>query len=102
MSIRIGIPTALLLAVLAGCKKHDQQAVALPARPAPMVTVTPAVARDVPLYIDEIGRTAARESVTIQPQVTGKVIQIHFEDGANVKKGDLLFTIDPRPFQATL
>lgn len=71
-------------------------------RPPAPVTVTSAVAQDVPTYIDAIGKTVAREVVSIQPQVSGRIMQIHFADGANVKKGDLLFTIDPRPFEATL
>ena len=70
--------------------------------PPAAVKVAAAVARDVPLYRDEIGRCVARESVTLQPQVSGRITQIHFTDGADVKIGDLLFTIDPRPFQAQL
>jgi len=60
------------------------------------------VAQDVPTYIDAIGKTVAREVVSIQPQVSGRIMQIHFTDGANVRKGDLLFTIDPRPYEANL
>lgn len=71
-------------------------------RPPAPVSVTRAVAQDVPTYIDAIGKTAAREVVSIQPQVSGRITKIHFTDGANVRKGDLLFTIDPRPFEATL
>ena len=71
-------------------------------RPPASVTASDAIAKDVPVYLDEIGRTAARESVTIQPQVAGKITQLHFTDGANIKKNDLLFTIDPRPYQAAL
>ena len=55
-----------------------------------------------PVYIDAVGKTVAREVVSIQPQVSGRITQIHFTDGANVKIGDLLFTIDPRPYQAQL
>lgn len=58
--------------------------------------------QDVPTYIDAIGKTVAREVVSIQPQVSGRIVKIHFTDGANVQKGDLLFTIDTRPFEATL
>jgi multidrug efflux system membrane fusion protein len=61
-----------------------------------------AVAATVPLYLDEIGRCVARERVSIQPQVSGRITQIHFTDGADLKTGDLLFTIDPRPYQAEL
>jgi membrane fusion protein, multidrug efflux system len=72
------------------------------ARPPAPVAVTAAVAQDVPTYIDAVGKTVAREVVSIQPQVSGRIVKIHFTDGANVKKGDMLFTIDPTPFQAAL
>ena len=55
-----------------------------------------------PTYLDAIGKTVAREVVSIQPQVSGSIVKIHFTDGANVKKGDMLFTIDTRPFEASL
>jgi len=70
-----------------------------PARPA---AVTKVIAKDVPLYLDEIGSCAAYETVQVQAQVNGVILQRHFQDGSDVKKGDLLFTIDPRPYQATL
>jgi multidrug efflux system membrane fusion protein len=70
-----------------------------PARP---VTVTKAVTKDVPVYLDEIGTCAAYETVQVQAQVNGVIISRHFQDGSDVKKGDPLFTIDPRPFQAAL
>jgi membrane fusion protein, multidrug efflux system len=70
-----------------------------PARP---VTVAKAITQDVPLYLDEIGTCAAYETVQVQAQVSGKIIKRHFQDGSDVKKGDLLFTIDPRPYQAAL
>ena len=70
-----------------------------PVRP---VTVAKVVAKDVPLYLDEIGTCAAYETVQVQAQVSGVIIGRKFQDGSDVKKGDLLFTIDPRPFQAAL
>ncbi len=70
-----------------------------PPRP---VTVAKVVAKDVPLYLEEIGTCAAYETVQVQAQVSGKIIGRHFQDGSDVKKGDLLFTIDPRPYQAAL
>jgi membrane fusion protein, multidrug efflux system len=70
-----------------------------PARP---VTVAKAITKDVPLYLDEIGTCAAYETVLVQAQVSGVIITRNFQDGSDVKKGDLLFTIDPRPFQAAL
>ncbi len=70
-----------------------------PARP---VTVAKVVTKDVPLYLDEIGTCAAYETVQVQAQVSGKIIERQFQDGSEVKKGDPLFTIDPRPYQAAL
>src|SRR5438477_4332822 len=68
-------------------------------RPASVAKVT---TKDVPLYLDEIGTCAAYETVQVPAQVSGVIIGRHFQDGSEVKKGDLLFTIDPRPFQAVL
>jgi len=90
----------LLAASFTGCaNKAAQQGFERP--PAP-VSVTAAIMQDVPTYIDAIGKTVAREVVSIQPQVSGRIIKIHFTDGANVRKGDLLFTIDTRPLEANL
>src|SRR5438552_217652 len=69
------------------------------ARPASVAKV---IAKDVPLYLDEIGTCAAYETVQVQAQVSGQIIARDFQDGSDVKKGDPLFTIDPRPYQATL
>jgi multidrug efflux system membrane fusion protein len=84
---------------LAGCAKKAAQSFDRP--PAP-VQATVAVAQDVPTYLDAIGKTVAREVVSVQPQVSGRITKIHFTDGTNVKKGDLLFTIDTRSFEASL
>jgi len=70
-----------------------------PVRPVLVAKVT---SKDVPIYLDEIGTCAAYETVQVQAQVSGKIMQRHFQDGADVKKGDLLFTIDPAPFQAAV
>jgi len=89
----------LSAALLLACGKKNETAFERP--PAP-VTVVAAVRRNVPIYIDAVGRIAAREVVSIQPQVSGRITQIHFTDGADVKTGQLLFTIDPRPYLAQL
>jgi multidrug efflux system membrane fusion protein len=92
--------TVLAAALLPACVKNTaQQSFERP--PAP-VQVAAAVTQDVPTYLDAIGKTVAREVVSIQPQVSGRITKVHFVDGANVKKGDMLFTIDPRPFEANL
>src|SRR5256714_9035565 len=72
------------------------------ARPPAPVTVAEALMQDVPNYIDAIGKTVAREVVSIQPQVSGRILKINFTDGANLRKGELLFTIDTRPFEANV
>jgi len=84
-----------------GCTNKAAQQGGFERPPAP-VSVSAAVAEDVPTYLDAIGKTVAREVVTIQPQVSGRITKIHFTDGANVRKGDMLFTIDTRPFAANL
>jgi membrane fusion protein, multidrug efflux system len=89
----------LVLFFLAGCVNKAQQNFERP--PAP-VKVTAAVSQDVANYLDSLGKIVARETVAIQPQVSGRIMQIHFTDGANVRRGQLLFTIDPRPFEANL
>jgi multidrug efflux system membrane fusion protein len=70
-----------------------------PPRP---VAVAKVVTKDVPLYLDEIGTCAANESVQVQAQVAGQIVSRNFKDGADVKKGEILFTIDKRPYQAAL
>src|SRR5213080_5474103 len=73
------------------------------AQPAPRpASVAKVTTKDVPLYLDEIGTCAAYETIQLQAQVSGVIISRHFQDGSDVKKDDLLFTIDPRPFQAVL
>jgi multidrug efflux system membrane fusion protein len=89
----------LLTAFLTGC---DRKAPASLERPPAPVSVAAALSQDVPIYIDAVGKIVAREVVSIQPQVSGRVTKIHFADGADVKAGDVLFTIDPRPYQAHL
>jgi multidrug efflux system membrane fusion protein len=96
------------LALLAGCDRGGggeasaAAAASMPQRPPAAVTVAVAQTREVPIYIDQIGRCVAKESVTIQPQVDGRLMAAHFVEGAMASKDDLLFEIDPRPFQAEL
>jgi multidrug efflux system membrane fusion protein len=98
---RFGFSAALLLVLpLAACNRGNVQAAGPAGPPAPLVTVVQTTTRDVPQYLDEIGKNAAYESVTVTPQVGGRITERHFQDGENLKKGQLLFVIDPRPFKA--
>jgi multidrug efflux system membrane fusion protein len=82
-----------------GCAKAPAQVA--PAE-SPVIPVSQPVRRDVTEYEDFTGRTAAVESVDIRPRATGYIVKIPFQEGADVKAGDVLFEIDPRPYQAQL
>jgi multidrug efflux pump subunit AcrA (membrane-fusion protein) len=91
---------ALSAIFLSGC---DQQSTTGQSTAAPKnVLVTKVRADAVPVEIHEFGRVVSPESVNIQPQVSGRITEVHFVEGQDVKNGDLLFVIDPRPFQAQL
>lgn len=96
------IVSAIASLTLAGCGREDASNLQLPQRPPPQVTLTTTISRDVPVYLDAIGKTLAVEVVSIVPQVGGKMVASLVKDGDYVKKGDLLFEIDPRLFEASL
>ena len=85
-----------------GVLSHHSQAISAPATTmAPTaVTVAPVIEKSVIEWDDFSGRVEAVEYVEIRPRVSGTIDAIHFSEGQLVKKGDRLFTIDPRPFQA--
>ncbi|MGB6322045.1 MAG: efflux RND transporter periplasmic adaptor subunit [Xanthobacteraceae bacterium] len=91
--------TAVLLVTLAGCDRGGQQHAAFPP---PTVTVAKPVQRTVVDYDEYVGRFVAVDSVEIRSRLSGYLSAIHFTDGQMVKKGDLLFTIDRRPFEIAL
>ena len=92
----------LAAAVVTRVVQHQMTA-AKASQPQPRpVLVAKVMSKDVPVYLDEIGTCAAYETVQVQAQVSGKIMARHFQDGAEVKKGDLLFTIDPAPYQAAV
>jgi len=94
---------ALPLALAAGAYEFSgNQAPALAAPPPPMVTVAEPLSRQVNEWDDYIGRFEASQSVEVRPRVSGQVTAIHFKDGAIVRKGELLFSLDSRPFTAAL
>ncbi|AWV04327.1 efflux transporter periplasmic adaptor subunit [Burkholderia sp. JP2-270] len=89
-------PMAALLA-LPGCQSDDKAAAATPS-----VIVSPPVARDVNDVDVYTGRFDAVDTVDVRPRVSGYLDKVAFQDGATVRKGDLLFVIDPRPYQAAV
>ena len=84
----------------AGCSK--EAASAKTERPPVPVLVAKAEARDVPVEIRAVGNVQAYSAVAVRSQITGPIVRVHFEEGQEVRAGDPLFTIDPRPFEAVL
>lgn len=91
-----------LTLTIAACSRGNVQAAGPTGLPAPLVTIVQASTQDVPRYLDEIGKNGAYESVNVTPQVGGRITERHFQDGENLRKGQLLFVIDPRPYKAQL
>jgi membrane fusion protein, multidrug efflux system len=92
----------LALAACTGTKKPEQSASARGAGAAVPVTVALAVKRDVPLEIDAIGTVEPINMVAVKSQIAGEITSVNFTEGQDVKKGQLLFTIDRRPLEADL
>lgn len=91
-------PLALMaLSVLAACGRAPDTALA---PQAPKVSVAQVLEQPVNEWDEFTGRLEAPETVLVRPRVSGQIDQVAFTEGALVKKGDLLFQIDPRPFQA--
>jgi multidrug efflux system membrane fusion protein len=83
-------------------KSGQAQAKGAAGREGVPVTIDTAVSKPVPVQIRAIGTVQAYASVTLKSQLDGEVARIHFSEGQEVKKGDLLFTLDQRPLEATL
>ncbi len=91
------------LALLAACSRESASGKSgPPAQQGVPVTAATVVQKDVPIQVRAIGNVQASASVTIMSQVDGQVSSVHFTEGREVKKGDLLFTLDQRPFQVDL
>ena len=101
MRMRTILRILLVLSVLiSGCSsgtKGDQG----PPRAVPVMVGT-VIQREVPVQIRVIGNVQAYSTVTVKSIVGGEISQVHFAEGQDVKKGDLLFSIDPRPLEAAL
>lgn len=99
---REGVPFILALIMMTtGACSGGKKEVPRPKPPVP-VTVAIAVQKTMPVQIRAIGNVEAYNTVAIKAQVNGIVSIVHFREGQDVHKGDLLFTIDPRPFEAAL
>lgn len=89
---------ALLLAICGGCSRKAEQV----APPTPEVLVTTVMPKDVPVLKEGVATLEGFITANINAQVQGYIISRDYKEGSLVKKGDLLFQIDPRPFEATL
>ena len=89
-----------LIAILAalGCTEKNEYV----PPPPPKVSVAKPQTQELRDYLEFTGTTRATNVVEVRPRVGGYLQSIHFEDGANVKKGDLLFVIEPAPFEVAL
>lgn len=106
----VAVAAALLVAGAAGIAiSHGKDATPIasahaadapPPAPAAQVDVATVVAKQVSEWQSYSGRLEAVDKVDIRPLVPGRIVAVHFQDGALVKKGEVLFTIDPKPFQA--
>jgi membrane fusion protein (multidrug efflux system) len=88
--------------IVGGCgRKEKSQVVATPPPP-PTVIVAQVDQRTVPIYSEFVGQTRAEDVVELRARVEGVLQKVHFKEGTSVKKGQLLFTIDKRPFEAAV
>src|SRR6185436_3841845 len=93
------LPVAILLAGLAGCQQNGNK----PPPPKPAeVTVGEVRKQEITDFEDFTGTLEAYRKVDIQSRVTGYLMKVNFQEGARVKKDQVLFEIDPRPYQAEL
>lgn len=97
----LAVPVAVLLLAFAlcACTKKEQKPVPKPPVP---VALAPVERKTVPVQIRAIGNVEPYATVAIKAQVSGEVLTVHFTEGQDVKKGDLLFSIDSRTYQAVL
>jgi membrane fusion protein, multidrug efflux system len=89
----------LLLLALGACSAKKEKPAA---KPPVMVTIAAAVEKNFPVQVRAIGNVEAYNTVSVKAQINGQVASVHFAEGDDVSRGALLFTIDPRPFEAAL
>jgi multidrug efflux system membrane fusion protein len=101
--VLIGAAIAIAAALGAGCSKSGPATGGggFMSGPVP-VLIAQAVRKTVPIQLHAIGTVEAYSTVSVRSQIDGKIAEVHFHEGEDVKKGDLLVTIDPRPLEAAL
>jgi multidrug efflux system membrane fusion protein len=92
------ILSVLLISFLSACSKKAGP----PPKPSVSVTAGTVIQKTVPVQICVIGNVEAYSTVSVKSQIGGELTRVHFKEGQDVKKGALLFTIDPRPYEAAL
>ncbi|MGH7353787.1 MAG: efflux RND transporter periplasmic adaptor subunit [Candidatus Rokuibacteriota bacterium] len=97
-----GLALLLLAAMYPGCSDNTAESKQPPRRPAVPVAVAKVEQKTMPLQIQAIGTVEAYAVVAVRAQVGGELSRVHVKEGQDVKKGELLFTIDPRSLEATL
>lgn len=100
-----GLAVVLAAGALVAYLSTDSRAREKPAAkgpPAAPVGVAPALQQSVPMRLQAIGNVEAYTSVAVKSRVDGQILEVHFREGQEVKKGEVLFRIDPRPFEAAL
>jgi multidrug efflux system membrane fusion protein len=100
---RLALACAFALsAFLSACSGDPKQQAQAAAPRAVSVAVSPVVRQDVPVYLAGLGSVTAFNTANIKSRVDGQIMQVNFKEGQNVKQGDLLIVIDPRPYQVQL
>jgi hypothetical protein len=96
---RLWLPSLVILPFLNGCAEKKAPPMMREVVP---ISVAEVVSKDVPVQVSAIGTVEALSTVSVKSQVNGEIKEVHFKEGQEVKKGDLLFTIDGRPFETDL
>jgi len=95
------LASALITALLGGCIAEDQQQAQVPRQPTP-VTVIKVAAKDVPVSVEFVGKTASSRRVEVRSRVEGFLQSREYEEGTPVQEGQVMFQMDPKPFEAQL
>jgi multidrug efflux system membrane fusion protein len=97
-AVALFISFLLLTTIISACAAKPQP----PQKPPVPVTAAEAVQKTVPVQLKTIGNVEAYSTVSVKSQIGGVLTHVHFREGQDVNKGALLFTIDPRPYEAAL